>query len=251
MKIYFNGCSFTYGDELSDPKKNAWPVLVANKLQADFLNDAVSGGTNQRTVYKTLCNKDQFDYFVVAWTVYTRFTEYNPVDNFEINFNPTLNLDPNLHYSNDLKKNFSKYKTFGKLYYTHWYNELYEFKKWLQEILLLQSFFNSHQKKYIMLNTFENNLSKWLQPKDKFISATKNLIPFFDYIDDVSLLTEWSLIQSLVADIDTSTFIDWNQWTISDLKIQFSTGPGGHILDAGHAAVAEKVIAHIKNNDSN
>jgi len=97
MKIYFNGCSFTYGDELSDPNKSSWPTLVANKLQADFLNDAVSGGTNQRTVYKTLCNKNQYDYFVIAWTSYSRFTEYNPVDNFEINFTSALNMNPNLH----------------------------------------------------------------------------------------------------------------------------------------------------------
>jgi hypothetical protein len=251
MKIYFNGCSFTYGDELSDPNKSSWPTLVANKLQADFLNDAVSGGTNQRTVYKTLCNKNQYDYFVIAWTSYSRFTEYNPVDNFEINFTSALNMNPNLHYSDDLKKNFSKYKTFGKLYYTHWYNELYEFKKWLQEIVLLQSFFKSHKKKYIMLNTFENNLSSWLQPKDKFISVTKHLIPFFDYVSDDILLNEWELIQSLVADIDTLKFIEWDQWAITNLTNQYATGPGGHILDAGHAAVAEKVIVHIKNNDSN
>jgi hypothetical protein len=251
MKIYFNGCSFTYGDELSDPAKHAWPTLVANALHANFLNDAVSGGTNQRTVYKTLCNKDQYDYFVIAWSTYTRFTEYNPVDNFEINFNPALNLNTNLHYSTDLKENFSKYKEFGKLYYTHWFNELYEFKKWLQQILLLQSFFELHQKKYIMLNTTSNNLRNWLQSKEKFISSTRHLISFFDYIDDTTLLDEWRIIQSLASDINTSTFIDWNKWAIIDLTNQFATGPGGHILDAGHTAVAEKVITYIKDNDSN
>jgi len=102
-----------------------------------------------------------------------------------------------------------------------------------------------------MLNTFENNLSSWLQPKDKFISVTKHLIPFFDYVSDDILLNEWELIQSLVADIDTLKFIEWDQWAITNLTNQYATGPGGHILDAGHAAVAEKVIVHIKNNDSN
>jgi len=251
MKVYFNGCSFTYGDDLANPGEQSWPVLVSNELHAEFLNDAVSGGTNQRTVYKTIFNKNHYDYFVIAWTFYTRFTQYNPVDNFEINFNPGLQIDPSLHNSADLKKNFLKYKNFGELYYKHWYNELYEFKKWLQQILLLQSFFKSHQKKYIMLNTCDNNLSNWLQSKNKFISATKHLIPFFDLANDNMLLDEWQSIQSLVNDIDKSKFIDWGQWCIQDLKLKFAVSSTGHLLNEGHTAVAQKVITYIKNNDSN
>lgn len=83
---------------------------------------------------------------MIAWTDYTRFTEYNPVDNFEINFNAALNLDASLHYSDDLKNNYKKYKNYGDLYYKYWFNELYEFKKWLQQIMLLQSFFDVHKK---------------------------------------------------------------------------------------------------------
>lgn len=37
------------------------------------------------------------------------------------------------------------------MYYKHWFNELFEFKKWLQQIILLQSFFDRHKKKYLML----------------------------------------------------------------------------------------------------
>ena len=44
MKIYANGCSFTYGDELSNPAESAWPILLADKLSGDIVNDAVSGG---------------------------------------------------------------------------------------------------------------------------------------------------------------------------------------------------------------
>ena len=244
MKLYFNGCSFTYGDELKNPQQGAWPTLVSSQLKCNFLNDAVPGGTNDRTVYKTILNIDNYDYFFIAWTLYARFTEYNPIDNFEINFNPQLNLDPSSHYSDYLKKNYSKYKDYGQMYYTHWYNDLFEFKKWLQQIILLQSFFRQHNKPFLMLNTCDNNLSSWLQSRETFINATKHLLDFFDYLNDDQLLDEHTQIQDLVSMIDTSTFLEWNSWTITDLSLSYKCGPKGHILEEGHQAVANKVIEY-------
>jgi hypothetical protein len=245
MKLYFNGCSFTHGDELQNPSESAWPVLVSRHYKKEFLNDGISGGTNQRTVYKTILNIDQFDFFVIAWTDYSRFTLYNPVDNFEINFNPMLNLDASLHTSDDLKKNYKKYKEYGTLYYKHWFNDLYEFKKWLQQILMLQAFFNIKNKKYMMLNTFPNYLSNWLQPKENFIKSIKSLCTFFDYLNDDQLLQEHYQIQSMVSMIDAQKFIQWGDWTIKDLSKQCAIGPGGHILEDGHKKLSTIVIDHI------
>lgn len=242
MNLYFNGCSFTFGDELQDPKNSAWPALVGDSLKCRFFNDAVSGGSNDRIVYKTLLTANDYDYFFIAWTSYSRFTEYNPVDNFEINFTPVLNLDASLHYSNDLKESYSKYKNYGEMYYKHWYNELFEFKKWLQQIILLQSFFDQHKKQYLMLNTMDNNLSAWLSPENRFIDSCRHLIDFFDYANDEQLLHEQKQIQELISLVDKSKFIDWNEWCITSLKSNYPCGPGGHILEAGHRAVAEKVL---------
>ena len=50
MRIYACGCSFTYGDELKNPNKSAWPIRLAEKLSASIDNNAVNGGTNTRTV---------------------------------------------------------------------------------------------------------------------------------------------------------------------------------------------------------
>tara|TARA_R110000803_G_C11961027_1_gene318705 strand:+ start:258 stop:1004 length:747 start_codon:yes stop_codon:yes gene_type:complete len=242
MILYFNGCSFTYGDELVNPRQHSWPALVSSCLKSNFLNDAVSGGTNDRIVYNTVQNINHYDYFFIAWTYYSRFTERNPTDNFEINFNPSLNLDASLHYSDDLKKNYQKYKDYGNLYYKYWFNELYEFKKWLQQIVLLQSFFKVHNKPYLMLNTTGNNLSAWLQPQEKFINATKHLLDFFDYLNDDQLLNEHLQIQELHSMIDKSTFIEWDSWAITDLCSSYPCGKGGHLLEAGHQAVANKVV---------
>jgi hypothetical protein len=245
MISYFNGCSFTYGDELRHPETQAWPTLLAKSLGCGHHNDAISGGTNDRTVYKTFQNLDSHDCFFIAWTNYIRFTEYNPVDNFEINFNPYLILDASLHSSDDLKKRYWKYKDYGEMYYKHWYNELYEFKKWLQQIIMLQSVFDRQNKKYIMLNTMSNNLAQWLEPDtQKFISGMQNLLLFFDAVDDEQLFDEQKQIQKLAGMIDKSRFVKWNQWCISDLKETHACGPGGHLLESGHEAVAKTVLEH-------
>lgn len=245
MKMYFNGCSFTYGDELVEPRETAWPVLVARHYGDEFYNDAVSGGTNQRSVYKTILNINQFDYFVICWTSYARFTLYNPVDNFEINFHPRLALDSNLHYSNDLINNYAKYKDYGTLYYKHWFNEFYEFKKWLQQIALMQSFFKDRSVKYAMLNAFSNQLSTWLQPAESFVESIRPLCSFFDYSNDDQLLNEHRQIQDLMRMIDTEKFIGFNSWCINDLSATCPVGVNGHILEDGHRQVADIVIKHI------
>jgi hypothetical protein len=54
--IYVNGCSFTNGDELQDPTSTAWPILLGRKLNKFVTNDAISGGTNSRTLYRTIKN---------------------------------------------------------------------------------------------------------------------------------------------------------------------------------------------------
>jgi len=244
MNLYFNGCSFTYGDELENPQQHSWPTLVSSRLNCDFLNDAVSGGTNDRIVYKTLLNHKRYDFFIIAWTHYARFTEYNPIDNFEINFSPRLNLNAALQCSNDLKKNYSKYKTYGEMYYKHWYNDLFEFKKWLQQIVLLQSFLKQNNKPFIMLNTMENNISSWSQPQENFISAVRHLIDFFDRINDDQLMTEHAQIQEMISMIDKSMFIDWSHWNIKDLCADYPCGPNGHLLEDGHRAVADIVLDH-------
>ena len=52
MRLYFNGCSHTFGDDLTD-RNCAWPALISKKLNCEFVNDAASGGSNDRIMYKT------------------------------------------------------------------------------------------------------------------------------------------------------------------------------------------------------
>ena len=242
MSWYVNGCSFTYGYELEESEKTAWPSLISKLLNVDVHNDAVNGGTNQRIIYKTIPAIHDYDMFVIAWTHYDRFTEHNPVDNFEINFNPALVMNPDLHNSDDLKKNYHKYKDYGQQYYANWYNELYAFKSWLQQIVLLQSFFQQHQKSYIMLNAIENNLNLWCADKQSWIQSVKPLLDFFDHLNDDQLMHEYQEIQKLLNMIDYTFYMDFNTGCITDFNEQYPVGLGGHILEDGHIAVANKLV---------
>jgi hypothetical protein len=240
MKMYVNGCSFTYEDKIQYPEIRAWPTLVADHYGAELLNDSTMLGTNQRSVYNSILNKNNFDFFIIAWTWYSRFTEYDPVNNYETNFVPGLVITD------------QKYNNFGDMYYKNWYNELYQFKQLLQQIILLQSFFKTYQKKYLMLNTSNKKPRRWLQPKETFIAETKDLMPFFDHLSDDILLKEHESIQTLVKDINKENFIGWNQWAITDVCTDFPPDSRGLLSAGGHSKVAEKIINHIDSkHDSN
>ena len=235
MKIYANGCSFTYGDELVNPEQTSWPVLLANKLNGTVVNDAISGGTNSRTMYHTIKNIQQdYDLYLIAWTTYSRFTFYKSDNNFETNFNPQLT---HALYSAD-----KFYADWGNTLYKHWYNELYAFKLWLQQIIQLQSLMGT--KNYIMINTMDNNINKWAANKESFIESVKLLINF-DIMTNEQIFDEYNEIQYYISIIDFSKFYQWNKFYITQLCSQFKCGLGGHLLEDGHAHLAELIYKHV------
>ncbi len=235
MKIYTNGCSFTYGDELSNPLECSWPVILAKKLGADVYNDAVSGGTNYRTLYQTIKNtKHNYDLYVIAWTDYSRFTFYNSSNNFEINLNSQL--------KNDILDSNSEFKDWSKKFYIYFYNELYAFKIWLQQIIQLQAILSD--RSYLMINTFPNNLLFWTETKENFINSIKHLINF-DQMDDQQIFAEYDEINYYINNIKLSKYFQWNRFYIKNLCNSFPIGKNGHILEQGHDHLANLLYNHI------
>lgn len=234
MKLYFNGCSHTFGDDLNDHQL-AWPTLVAKKLNCDFVNDAVSGGTNDRIMYRTIKNAHEFDFFYIAWTYTTRFTRYRSDNNHDVNFNPQL--------THSLYGNHSEFRDYGKFHYAFWNNELYNFKLWLQNIVLLQRYLDSINKPYVMLNAAHNHVNRWSTGWNLFNSSIKSLV-CFDLMDDKLLHNEHTEIQTLLKQIDTKNFLGWNSWWITKLSNDFPVGATGHLLEDGHAAVANYILEH-------
>jgi hypothetical protein len=213
---------------LQSPNTHAWPVILANKLNANVINDAVQGGTNFRTVYQTIKNsRNDYDLYLIAWTTYSRFTFYKSENNFETNFNPQL--------EHALYGREEFYKNWGATLYKHWYNELYAFKLWLQQIIQLQSVLSN--KNYIMINTMSNNLTKWISTRDNFISSVKDLTNF-NSMNDKQIFDEYEEIQYYISLIDFSKFYMWNDFYITQLNSIFPIGPRGHMLEQGHNHLA-------------
>ena len=247
IKLYFNGCSFTYGDGLDDPTNNSWPSLIAKHYNATYLNHAVCGGSNDRIIKGVVTNIKNYDKFYIGWSSYSRFVKYNPVDNFEILFTPELALNASLHYSDDLKTNYKKYKDFGKMYYKHWYNELYEFKGFLHQVILLQCLFEVNNKDYTMINML-SHIQPWVSPSDIFIENVKDLI-CFDAMSDDQIHNERKEINTLIDQIDLSKFVFWDynvQSFIKDKNLIISSDDK-HPSVLGHKAIAKEVLLHDSN----
>jgi hypothetical protein len=234
--IYTVGCSFTAGDELTN-SNHAWPHLLAKDLQTTVINDAISGGTNYRSVYHTIKNLDHdHDLYIIAWTTTARYTFYKSDNNFEINFNPLL--------TNSLYGHEKFYSDWGRTLYQHWHNDLWATKIWMQQIIQLQSILEKHKKKYIMLNTMPNNLSDWLVSQDCFIDSVKSLINF-EVMSDEQILREHQEIQNYTNLIDTDKFYQWNKFSIIDLTKIFPVGPNGHLLESGHQHLSNLLLEYI------
>jgi hypothetical protein len=235
--IYTNGCSFTYGDELSDPSL-AWPYLLAKKLNVEVFNDAVSGGTNYRTVYRTTKNiKEDYELYVIAWTSNARHTYYKADNNFEINFNPQL--------VNKLYGNEKFYSQWGKDLYLHWHNELYSFKMWLQQIIHLQAVFEKFNKKFLMINTMPNNLDSWLAPRQQFVNAVRSLVNF-NLMSNEQIFAEYDEINYYVSCINKENYYKWNEFSITSLTDQFAVGPYGHLLEEGHEYISNSIYNYLQ-----
>jgi len=238
MSLFFIGCSHTYGDDLDDPATQSWPALVAKAKNRSFVNAAVSGGSNDRIPYHVIKNSNRYEHFYIAWTYNERFTRYREDNNFEINWNPQLE---NKCYGND-----HSYRDYGKLHYAFWNNQLYNFKQWLQRIIMLQRYLESKHKTYIMINSCPNNIEKW---SSKWINFINNVRPLlcFDLMNDDQLHDEYEEIQNLINEIDFSHYPGWGNWCITDLTRQYPVGASGHLLEQGHQAVADYILKYDTN----
>lgn len=238
MKLYFVGCSHTFGDDLEN-KNSAWPALVSQRMNCDFVNDAVSSGTNDRIMYRTIKHAQEFDKFYIAWTYTSRFTRYRADNNHDVNFNVQL--------SHSIYRQSPEFKTYGGLHYKFWHNELYNFKLWLQNIVLLQRYLSSLGKSYVMINTWHNLVDRWTTDWNNFNSSVKSLL-CFDNMDDQQLYNEHVEIQRLLSQIDFTNYYGWNNWWITQLCDHYPVGPTGHLLEQGHSAVAEYILKHDSNS---
>jgi hypothetical protein len=115
MKIYFDGCSVTKGDELNEPENTRYSKIVADKMNSIDYNFALSSGSNRRIV-RNLIEKDlsQYDIFIIQFTKDLRTEYYDGSKWMRIKNAQTWN-----------RSKYGEHPLFWKEYYTEIYHEKY------------------------------------------------------------------------------------------------------------------------------
>ena len=70
MKIYFNGCSWTYVCELDHPEQERFSKLICDYFGAEEINQAIQGGSNDKIIRQLLTETDisQYDLGIIQMT---------------------------------------------------------------------------------------------------------------------------------------------------------------------------------------
>lgn len=210
MKVLTVGCSFTFGEELRTPCKDAWPALLAKTNDWEVNNMGKGGSSNDRIIRVVFDEIDNsYDLIIVAWT--------NP-DRFEV----TYKGQP--HDVNISSNKFS----WTKEYYAYHHDKFHSHQKWIRNIVMLQSFFKERNQRYLFCNMIGlepvlNHHPTMLY--DKFMHENSKLINC----------------------IDSKFYIDWPKFGLTDWMGDCPKGPNGHPLELGHQRIAERINEYIRN----
>lgn len=210
MRLLTVGDSFTFGEELSDitnnltPSKFAWPFLLGKRLGYDVTNLAKPGSGNTRMVRHCIEQVNNYDLVIIAWSHFAR-TELADENGF-YDLWPGCSHLPHNQYSG--------WRAEIIKYYTKHHNDQYLYNQYLVNIILLQNYLKSQNKKYLMLDTFNNNNYR----KDNEINKQ----------------------------IDSTYYIDWPNQTMMEWTHGCPKGPCGHFLEQGHERVADKIYEYIR-----
>lgn len=151
MHLLFNGCSYTWGDELENKLEERFSTLVANHYQAEHANISDCGRSNDaiaRTTMEWFADGNTTDLAIIQWTIISRFEGYD---------------DLNKKYFHVTVDKKSKWEHFYKNYYYDQLGVDCLFKNYY----LLEQFFIANNIKYVFMfhdcwsNTIINLDSVW------------------------------------------------------------------------------------------
>ena len=209
MRLLTVGDSFTYGEELSD-LTNAWPNLLAKKLECELTNLARPGGGNTRMVRHCVEQVNTYDFAIIAWSHFARIEMADDIGFYDLW--PGCSELPH--------QQFSPWR--GELikYFSRNFDDDYLYRQYLLNIILIQNFFKANNKRYLMLDTFGNH-----QTNQRTLNSNKDLL----------------------NQIDPLYYIGWPEKSMMEWTYGCAKGLYGHFLDEGHKRVADKVYEHIRN----
>ena len=203
--IYIDGASNTYGDELTSPKTQAWPILLGDKLNVPVLNNAAKGKSNQHIVFDTInyCTMHRPSRVILAFGPITRKFFVRRENNFPVDFSITG--------SNSIFNDTSEFKEFHRLLFKYWSNYLFSAWEFLQSVVLLQSFLESRTIPYLMINSDDqSDILTLLTISSQHSSIKDTLLDAFDVMDDGQIKSIEDQLNGLYNLIDHQFFYDFS-----------------------------------------
>ena len=216
--LYIDGGSNTYGDELENREKNAWPFLLAHKLNLPVINQALKGKSNQHMVFDLVnfCSKQKPDFVVIGWVNIHRKMFVRRENNFLIDISPSG--------QNSVYQTHEEFKNFQTLLYKYWSNYLYDAWQFLHHVVLVQKFLESQNIAYLMFNdSDQSDLLKLLTISSEHFTIKDSLLDAFDQMDDQTISEVEHDLRSLYGLINHDDFYDFS-WHILKL-VQFHSHP--------------------------
>lgn len=143
-RLITHGCSFTYGEELIDPKNQSWPAVLSRALNVELINLAKCAYSNDGIIHDIVTfDFKEGDLVIIGWTHTHRL----------------MFVDNNGWYTTlPFYNNVSEYKhreTIAKLI-LETSSDKWLYERWLGQVLLLQHYFNSKKIPFLFFNVFNN-----------------------------------------------------------------------------------------------
>jgi hypothetical protein len=208
------GCSFTYGEELPDPRTQAWPALIAEEFDYDLVNLGACGASNDYIFRQAIeyTVDDRYDLVVIQWTEPSRMEVWHELKQQTVN----VSANPAGGFVVD------HLLSWVKPYYKYSYNELFAFRNWAVKIIALQNHFKSRGQPYVMV-------------------SISGLNPKGHWRDFQAQLTH------LWSQVDSDNYPGWPHVGLKEWYQDTPLAPGGHPLQPGHRKIADEIRKHIRN----
>ena len=212
MKLLTVGDSFTYGEELAD-RTNAWPQVLANKINYELVNLGQPSASNDKILRKTLdyLTFNTVELVVIGWSNIGRSEHADEFGYYDVwpGYQGNLFRQDGSNWRSDLVDYVSRYHSAEAIH-----------RKYIQQVILLQSYFKQRGIRYVMLNIVQNEYYK----KKSF----EGHLRYFEEVDE-------------------ENFLGFNQSGMMEWTYGCPQGPGGHFLEQGHQLVADRIYEHIRN----
>jgi len=199
--IYVNGCGYTEGHTLED-KTKSWPYILGKKINVEdnkIFIEADYNVSNQyivRSTISTLCEfinrGEKPEMVVIGFTDLARREFFHAETAHLVHGIPRGEYIPNPEFSDESNERLD---ILNKIYMTDLYAPVYDFHVFMNQVILLQTFFEKHDIKYIMFSAknFTNDLLDDTDLGDLCIQA--KLTHLYSMIDRKKLVTNTTMFR--------------------------------------------------------